>query len=635
MSVTSSNKDIEAQERSLRKYHEYLNKNYTAGVERFFSPTGSLQDFQTSVKVSAHRTREFVVAKDAEHAAGLLEPVVAGGEGVFDLTAEPGTGKTSVLPFKFHDKKVVVAMPTPFDAWSAFQMATGACSLRLKGLRLGDTSSNVCYTDSYLAANMVLSNYLDYDVLIVDECDSGKGVSKFLADVRVKGKVVIRMSASHGRTSSGPSKSFSVTEDNTLPDVRAGLDGFVEVCKKKIANRSLVILPDAQTAAEVSERLPNSILVTSQSGLHTLARGIVDQTGDALFVSDDVCGRGLNLNIDVVMDSQLVTEHGVTRNLSKAELYQRKGRVGRNKPGWYVSPNLPTIDLRESEADVLRSNIMRSLASIEQSGPPDRHVSKRDAQSLLCSSVEPITIHKFQQEAVASSIALPDRSRPRHERKQSHGSSNTTGSNSSGRKEVSAPGWMSWLMPNAVEKIEGKKYYVCDAPSYSMVRKSDRGHARNSRDYVEKFNELSVAEGAPYASKSVARVASVKQVISLPDAPPTVDLTQITYRMDWPSALRDCALRGDALPTIVPPNNWRHTSAGGMATDWYARLDNLSIGEYTFVESELEVVCRAWNKLVASSWVKRTPGLSCLENDESRLQFCIRYFQSYYAMLAL
>jgi len=60
---------------------------------------------------------------------------------------------------------------------------------------------------------------------------------------------------------------------------------------------------------------------------------MVDQTCDCVFVSDDVCARGLNLNLDVLVDSQLITEHGVTRNITNAELYQRKGRVGRNKSG--------------------------------------------------------------------------------------------------------------------------------------------------------------------------------------------------------------------------------------------------------------------------------------------------------------
>jgi len=108
--------------------------------------------------VSTERTKRVVVAKSVDEAVLKLQPVIEGKEGVFDLAAEPGSGKTSVLPFRFPSKKVVVAMPTPFDAWSAYQMATGDAMLKLKGLTLG-AKANVCYTDSYLAANMLLSGF--------------------------------------------------------------------------------------------------------------------------------------------------------------------------------------------------------------------------------------------------------------------------------------------------------------------------------------------------------------------------------------------------------------------------------------------------------------------------------------------
>lgn len=636
MSVTSGRRDLDTQAKLLKQYHEYLNKNYTCGVERFFSPTGSLEKFQRYMKVSAQRTREFVYARNIEDATLKLAPAVSGCDGVFDLASEPGSGKTSVLPFKFESKKVVVAMPTPFDAWTAFQMATGDCHLKLKGLRLGNPDTSVCYTDSYLASNMVLSGYMDYDILIVDECDSGKGVTKFLADVKVQGKLVIRMSASHGRSSSGPSRAFDVAEDKSLPDVRNGVREFSDALRPKLGTRSLVLLPDAQSAAEVAGQFPGAELVTAQSGLESLARCIVDQDRQALFVSDDVCGRGLNLNLDVVVDSQLITEHGVTRNLTAAEFYQRMGRVGRNKPGWYVCPGLPTIDLRESEADVLRSNIMRSLADIAQYGPVDRHVTVKEAEGLLCSSVEPITVHKFSNE-VAVGPGSPSAPASRTRSRSSKGSSSAS-SPKLAKVQVSTPGWMSWLS-GATENIGGKSYYVTEDVTYrrqqQIARPTHRHLPRTSRDIVDSFRQLAIAPEAPYAAAVALKSPEPRAALALPSVPPTVDLTELQYQMDWPSAIRDCVERGVDLPTIVPPGNWRHTSTGGMATDWYARLDRLAEAEYSFVESEFEVVCRAWNKLVASSWVRRTPGLAATEMDESRLEFCVRYFQSYYLMLSL
>lgn len=633
MSVTSGARDLDTQAKLLRRYHEYLNKNYTCGVERFFSPTGSLEKFQRYMKVSAQRTRDYVYARDVDDAALKLVPAVSGCDGVFDLAAEPGSGKTSQLPFKFETKKVVVAMPTPFDAWNAFQMATGGCHLKLKGLHLGDPDASVCYTDSYLASNMVLSGYMDYDILIVDECDSGKGVTRFLSDVKVKGKLVIRMSASHGRTTSGPSRAFEVAEDSSLPDVRNGVREFADAVRPKLGNRSLVLLPDAQAAIEVASHFPGAELVTAQSGLESLAKCIVDQEREALFVSDDVCGRGLNLNLDVVVDSQLVTEHGVTRNLTAAELYQRKGRVGRNRPGWYISPGLPTIALRESEADVLRSNVLRSLAGIEQHGPTERHVSVREAEGLVYSSVEPITVHKFKGEVVAAPVSAP-RSTTRS-RSSSSKSLSPVSSPKLTKSKVSTPGWMSWLS-GATDVIGGKSYYVSEDVVYRQVAKQPvRQPPRTSRDLVDSFHRLAIAPEAPYASPAAPKLPEPRAALALPSVPPTVDLTELQYQMDWPSAIRDCVERGMDLPTIVPPGNWRHTSTGGMATDWYARLDRLAETEYSFVESEFEVVCRAWNKLVASTWVRKTPGLASTEMDESRLEFCVRYFQSYYMMLSL
>jgi len=629
---------------SMEKYHAYLEKNYKCGVERFFSPTGVLKRFQKSVEVSSKKTREVVIAKSADDAALKLRSIVNGGEGVFDLSSEPGTGKTSVLPFKFPSKRVVVALPTPFDAWSAFQMATGKASLRLKGLTLGDKDSRVCYTDSYLAANMVLADFMEFDILIVDECDSGRGVTRFLADVGVKGKVVIRMSASHGRTESGPSRAFTVTEDNSLPDVRDGVKGFVDAAKQKMGKRSLVLLPDAQTAQGVAKEIPGARLVCSSSNLRVLAENVLDQTSDAIYVADDVCARGLNLNLDTLIDSQLIVEHGVLRNLSDAELYQRKGRVGRNKPGRYVSPGLPTIPLRESEADVLRSNVLRAIAGIEQEGPTPGHLSFRDADRLMDAEVEPITNHTFEPEAkpLGPRAPTPDGlARRRNSRSTSsrRHSSSTASSKESGSGSdsgvVSAPGWLQWMMPkDVVEEHRGKRYYVSGLSSPVRSPEVDTSgtltylvHSRRSS------RELPIAESAPYAVASRRRAPLERQraSVTVPDPPPQVDLTELEYHMDWPSALRDCVLSGRELPTIVPPGNWRHTSVGGIGSDWVRRLEDLAVRELTFIESEFEIVCRAWNRMVSEAWVKRTPGLSSAHNLD-RVEFCLRYFQSYFAM---
>jgi len=634
----------ESQADKLQQYHEYLDKNYQSGVERFFSPTGVLERFQKCTAVSAERTRNHVIVKSVDDAVAKLQPVVLGGEGVFDLTAEPGSGKTSVLPFKFPTKKVVVALPTPFDAWSAFQMATGDAMLKLKGLTLGK-NKNVCYTDSYLAANMLLSNFQEYDILIVDECDSGKGVTRFLADVKTPGKVLIRMSASHGRTQSGPSRAYPVTEDSTMPDVRKDVGVFAAAAIEKASGRTLVLAPDAETASQIAEKMPGAQVVSSATGLKKLAESMVDQASDGVFVADDVCARGLNLNLDVLIDCQLVTEHGVVRNITETELYQRKNRVGRNKPGWYVSPGLSTITLRESDADVMRSNVMCAFAGLEQTGSETARVKPEDAEGLIDSKVEPITV--YSASALTRAPPLVGRvSRVRGSSGSSAGSADrrpTRGTSAEGPRRastVSPPTWLSWLIPqDAKQSISGKSYYVSEGWSGEVTARprvmADTPPAVRAKHRRRHSRELAVAESAPYAVVP-RRGDEGRQPTTLvvPQAPPVVDLTVLEYHMDWPAVIRDRVADGADLPTIIPPGSWRHTSAGGMGTNWIARLEALATAELTFVESEFEVVCRAWNKIVAQAWVRRTPGLSSADNED-RLEFCVRYFQSYFMMYDL
>lgn len=616
----------------LQQYHEYLDRNYEGGVNRFFSPTGALKRFQKTVLISAHRTREHVIVKSVDDATSKLQPVVNGGEGVFDLTAEPGSGKTSILPFRFVGKKVVVAMPTPFDAWSAYQMASGDAMLRLKGLKLG-THEDVCYMDSYLAANMLLSGFIDYDILIVDECDSGKGVTSFLADVKAPGKVLIRMSASHGRTQSGPSKSFQVTEDNSLPDIRLGVRPFADRVNSEATRRTLVLTPDAETADQVAVLVPGSKVVSANMDLRALAESIVDQTSDGIFVADDVCARGLNLNIDMLIDCQLVTEHGVTRNLTDAELYQRKFRVGRNKPGWYLSPGLPTMAPRESDADVMRSNILRAFAGLDQVGSEGARIDPSCASDLLCSSVEPISVYR-------PIVSIRQPRAPSVPRSVRTSSMSSTDSDKSKSITVSPPSWLNWLMPTgATEVIGNRSYYVSESRSVgNSISKvpvaQETTLAVRSGHRRKHSKELPVAEAAPYAVALKPAPGRLSSAINVPAAPPIVDLTELEYHMDWPALVRDRVASGKDLPTIIPPGNWRHTSTGGMGTNWLARLESVALSELSFVESEFEVVCRAWNKMVAQAWVRRTPGLSSLDYED-RIEFCVRYFQSYFQMVTM
>ncbi|BDF97670.1 P3 protein [Aspergillus lentulus jivivirus 1] len=651
---------IQAQASHLAQYHKYLEQHYASGVDRFFSPTGFLDKFQRTVSVVAEKKRDAVYVRDMADATSRLRKVVEGGEGVYDLTAEPGTGKTSVLPFRFPDSKVVVALPTPFDAWSAFNTATGKSALKLKGLTLGNINANVVYMDSYMAANMVLSGFMDYDILMVDECDSGKGVTGFLADVKAPGKVLIRMSASHGKTNVATTSSFTVHEVTTLPDVRTHLDGFVQIVREQAKGRSLVLLPDPVTAAKVASLIPGSRLVSSKTNLGDMARFVLENIEEAVFVSDDACARGLNLNLNMLFDSQLVSEHGTVRVVNDNELYQRKGRVGRNKSGYYYSPGFEPSKPVTSVVDMFRSNVVRAVAGVPQDGPEVAHVSPEFAEELLFSSVEPYALVVQAQEEVkqVETACVNDQGADaRFSPPGSPGSPvmySTSGSGSPAEVSVAVPKWLAWGFKAAGKESAPTMVNVVASPTSSKKkylmerRKSSTSSSGGERAMVSysgggsspaKAGAMSPAlmgggkfsRSAPYAVERVERPVPEVLKYTAPDAPPIMDLSAANYEFEWPALLNDLAANSEALPTIVPPGNWKHTGYGGMGSNWLSRLDNLAVAEQTFRADEFEVVCRAWNLLVASSWVMRTPGLSPASHT-NRLEFCLRYFQMYYTL---
>lgn len=622
-------------------YHQYLTKNYKYGVDRFFAPTGFLDKFEKKTVLSTTAKREAVYAKTVDDAQAKLEPVVAGGEGVFDLVAEPGTGKTTVLPFRFPSKRVVVALPTPFDAWSAYNTASGPAKLRLKGLNLGKDEL-VCYMDSYMAANMLMSGFMEYDVLIVDECDSGKGVTGFLADVKAPGKTLIRMSASHGRSGGGPSTSFLVTEDTSMPDVRQGLQPVADFVQGKAKGRVLVVAPDADTAVRLAELIPGAKPVCTKTALGEMSRTLTNKSATCTFVTDQICSRGVNLDLDMEFDSQLIAEFGTTRNLTEAEVYQRRGRVGRNRAGYYYSPGLPTMSPRESDADVMRSNVVRVHANMDQSGRPAAQVTATDAANLLLSEEEPYVV----QARVASALHVSRRPSS-SERSSSSGASFKSGRSSSslsraGSVPVELPAWMSWAVgvtgktkdgvlythsPKGVHKSRSASGSSSEGPSLKQLMAPLR-----SEGVMGPYRHDRVSDDAPYATQTKAiNQRSQHRPVTVLRSPPVMDLSASEYELDWPSLLGDLMERCSDMPTIVPPHGWQHTAVGGMGSNWLQRLDTLSTSDLMFGASELELVCRAWNTVVAGTWVKRSPGLSAYAHRD-QLEFCLRYFQSYYNM---
>lgn len=630
----------------MDEYHEYLTNNYRYGVDRFFAPTGFLENFEKTTAVVASARKEALYAKTVDDAQARLEPVVAGGEGVFDLVAEPGTGKTTVLPFRFPSKRVVVALPTPFDAWSAYNTASGPAKLKLKGLSLGK-EERVCYMDSYMAANMVMSGFMDYDVLIVDECDSGKGVTGFLADVKAPGKVLIRMSASHGRSGGGPSTAFLITEDSTMPDVRhAGAEATARFVTERTSGRSLVMAPDADTADQLAKHIPGCLVITTKTSLGAMSRAFTSKASVCVFVTDDICARGVNLDLDMVFDCQLLTEHGVMRNLTDAEVYQRRNRVGRNRAGYYHQPGLPTMEPRECDADVMRSNVVRVHANIEQVGRAAVQLTPADAVAMLTSEEEPYTV--MARVANDTHLARSKSKSPSSTKSSSSAKSyksvrSNSSSSKSGAVPVELPAWMMWVGAVTGKTREGVTYSMSRKGVHRSRSSSSSGSAvgptlsqlmapsRAREGAMAPRRYDAVSTDAPYAVERSERKDRAIAPFTSQRSPPIMDLSASEYELDWPGLLGDLVDRCSDMPTIVPPHGWQHTTVGGMGSNWTQRLEALAIADMVFTAAELEVVCRAWNTIVAGTWVKRSPGLSAYAHRD-QLEFCLRYFQSYYNM---
>lgn len=637
----------------MERYHAYLEKNYDGGCERFFSPTGFLQKFQKTLEVKTQKMRASVFFKSADEAAGKLQPIVEGQEGVYDLCALPGTGKTSVLPFRFPTKRVLVASPTPFDAWSAYNMASGECALRLKGLSLGK-GSQVVYTDSYYASNLVLTGLTDFDILLVDECDCDRGVTKFLSEVKVPGKYLIRMSATIDEFETKKSDGFRITDHDDMPDIRQDVASLADYIKRHHSGRSMVLAPDADSADSLHAMIPGSTVVHTRSNLGHIARVMVNQSGDALYIADDTCARGLNLNLLNVFDTQLVSEYSITRVVTTAEAFQRRFRVGRNREGHYFSPGLKFRDKPVSDIDVLRHNVVRGIAEVPQDGGSKLRLTRDEANDLMLADREPFELRARvlnAESAVVSTSTSPG---------SILSSSDRRTSSSSTSERLSPPAWLAYFgggLESGVSAKPSSQYIIKRDGKYMMERRTSgssnesdtattvtksRSHASigvsslardyggRSRAVMRTSPHLPDVDHAPYALSRHRRSREVA-LPTVPLAPPLMDLTELTYDMDWPALIRDRILRGGDLPTLVPPGSWRHTSSVGLGTDWFRRLDDLSHKDNEFDDREFEIVCRAWNRLVGQAWVKRTPGLSS-DSDQHRMEYCIRYFQSYFLL---
>jgi len=290
-------------------------------------------------------------------------------------------------------------------------------------------------------------------------------------------------------------------------------------------------------------------------------------------------------------------------------------------------------------------------AGVDQQGSECAKVTADQAQTLLVSAEEPFAV----QVRAAQLAALTDEghtsaySTPRSRRS----SSNSVGSRTSLRsepREVPYPAWMMWLagsIDRPIEKNAKVKISRRDDGKEFYHRGPAPGGANTKLTLRELNTPLAVREGTqapvrkryhaeavvPFAvPASSAPVPAVVTEFQVPKAPPIIDLATSEFEIDWPMLLGELMERCCDLPTIIPPHNWRHTATGGVGSNWLARLDAMAVTEYAFSTAELEVVCRAWNTLVAATWVRKSPGLSAYANRD-HLEFCLRYFQSYFNLM--
>nr|QIJ25703.1 P3 [Grapevine associated jivivirus 2] len=549
---------------------------------------------------------------------------------VFGLTAEPGSGKTTVLPFSFTSSKVAVVLPTGFDAWSAFKTASDVANLMTLS-KVIKNGSHVTYFDSYSMASTMYDSAgkIDFDIVIIDESDSNAGITKALTEMKVPSVAVIHLSGTSNESSVRSNGSFPIEKSYNFPKLSNEFFDAVEYIKENSLNlRSLVMCPDHKIASQIHKMLYNSQLISEQSSYEQLEDIFENQQSNALIVCDESCTRGFNLNLDAVFDFQIVGSSDYRRVITSHEETQRMMRVGRNKSGVYHCPKQVLGVVSHSELDVFRNNVARYLFSLPLK-QCSLVVDSSNVYKLAVSVIEPFK----QQLLTGSNTPLSSDSSIEPKSRSPSSTKSVSASTRTSTSVKSVPAFAAWTMGfydrrSSSSSSTSSAVIVSESDSDGSKR---RAFVRSSPMAPARIN---TSKGLSKTERYTAELPSRKKLaVTMPTRPPPIDLTLEHDYVDWPAALAAQLEAGELTPFIIPYDGWAYTSDGAASgVDYLQKLSGIIREGPSFSKPEFEVVCRSWNLLSARggfSFAKRKDAW----NDSAYFTFCVEYFNSYLSIL--
>jgi len=587
---------------------------------QFYKPTRFAEAFELAVKFSAQHRLVPAHVYSLDAAVAAVNQNQASGNQRFSLSAEPGAGKTTVLPFRFPSSRVLVVLPTGFDAWCAYKTATGVANLRLVDKRI-DNRSKVTYLDSYMAAHMLLKGKLNSvcDILIIDESDSNAGITKCLTEVDFPGLCVVHLSGTAEERVTRTTESFAVEDSTSFPPLAEVDDAISFIASKSAGGRSIVMVPDSVTVTRMLEGLPGAAILGGDTCPDDVDNLLSQQQQDCLILADDSCTRGFNLNLDRVFDFQLVGSVDNRRAITRHEMIQRRMRVGRNKPGAYYHPSVQFAEKAETQYDIFRNNVARAGFGI-----PLRECSMElDLGSLAHLMVADFEPYIKQQLMVVTS-------------RDSTLSSAESGSRGKSRRSSIAkevPVWALWASTyihrpskpksrrsGSLDKGESSPFV--DGVSYSSTETFSK--ASSPKGSVEVVRRSWVDAVTPSVGSGTGRVVFP----AVREGPVPIDLSLGPGDVDWPEALRLCYVAGEPVPFVIPQAGWRFTRAAGSGVDWVQRLLGVIEEGPRFSAAEFEVVARGWNLLSSRrnfSFARSSDPWA----DKDLVVFCVEYFSNF------
>jgi len=544
------------------------------------------------------------------------------------LSVEPGSGKTTVFPFTFKTSRVGVVLPTGFDAWAAYSLASQEANIKT-GAKCVDKGSRVTYMDSYTAGFLIFKYRKDfpYDILIIDESDSSAGITRTLSELRLDKCFIIHLSGTPEQRVTNASSSFPVEVSDDLPPITDSFIQAVDYIKQRMdGGRNIVMTPDSKCAKSIAKMITNSTLVCDESPMEDLETLMSNQQDDTVIVADDSCSRGFNLNLDRVFDFQVVGPEDNRRSITKHEKQQRVARVGRLKPGAYYGSGVGLSDQSFTQLDVFRNNVARRVFGLPMV-PCELELDVQRLQELMVSDVEPYRLQVMLPELVGDKGAVKRK-----------------------RKSISyaeVPAWVKFIAgyrervsyrDKQHKRSSGDNFYTSyqtvvsssssdsGLGSFQSVSRRGTQESQSGTVAVRPQRRLDLANASSALMSLTVSETAVPSVQRKLQRPPVVDLSLATNE-DWPEVLMLCYEGREPLPFVKPAAFWKYTSSAD-GVDFIQRLVCIAEEGPRYSKPEFEIVCRAWNLLVSRSKFSFVAGKDAW-SDDPLCTFCLEYFQSY------